>query len=254
MGKQFLAKLASCAFIAGGVSLMAWTGVCHVADMRALAREVQVRTVYERDDGVKASVVPEEDSEVVGEVLGTDSDMKVKKVVEYKDCLVIPRCGITAPIIEGTDSYALHRGIGHFKDTPAVGEVGNASYAGHYSAIYDCIFDRLPEIKMFDRIWGYDSNGERYAYYVTDKFIVEPDAIEVVGKIDSDGRWLTLVTCCNGGLQRFIVRAKIMGKSELKSAKREFNATKYQRMYRINDEIDDCREELNYFCDGMFYQ
>ena len=119
--------------------------------------------------------------------------------------LRIPRLAIEAPVLEGTDDWALNRGIGHIAETAAVGARGNSGLAGHR----DGFFRALKDVAQGDRIELETLDGVR-TYLVERTWIVSPEDVSVLDPVDA--RAITLVTCypfyfVGSAPQRFIVRA-----------------------------------------------
>ncbi|MGD0908756.1 MAG: class D sortase [Candidatus Acidiferrales bacterium] len=122
----------------------------------------------------------------------------------------IPRIGLTAMIMEGTDGRTLRRAVGHIRGTPLPGEQGNVAIAGHR----DTFFRPLRNILQDDEITLTTLNGS-YRYLVDSTQVVPPEDTQVLD--NSDDTTLTLVTCypfyfVGPAPKRFIVRAhKIPG-------------------------------------------
>jgi sortase A len=122
----------------------------------------------------------------------------------------IPRIGLTAMIMEGTDGRTLRRAVGHIRGTPLPGEQGNAAIAGHR----DTFFRPLRNVLRDDEITLTTLNGS-YRYVVDSTEVVPPEDTQVLD--NSDDTTLTLVTCypfyfVGPAPKRFIVRAhKIPG-------------------------------------------
>jgi len=117
----------------------------------------------------------------------------------------IPRIGLTAMIMEGTDGRTLRRAVGHVPGTPLPGERGNAAIAGHR----DTFFRPLRNIREDDEITLTTLNGS-YRYLVDSTQVVPPEDTQVLD--NSDDTMLTLVTCypfyfVGPAPKRFIVRA-----------------------------------------------
>lgn len=164
------------------------------------------------------------------------SNMKLKKVKSYKNVMVIPSLGIKAIINEGVTSQAMSNGVGHFTDSVKCGQYGNTCYAGHYSDIYNCIFNDLPKIKVYDEINLYDKKGKKYTYYVTCKYVTEPTDMSVLNQ-DTSVRKLTIVTCSDKGRKRLIIEGMLLSKKELQDFKRKAQEGK-------NIEIADAIEKI----------
>jgi sortase A len=119
----------------------------------------------------------------------------------------IPRIGVEAPVLEGTDDITLNRGVGHIATTARFGETGNVGIAGHR----DGFFRGLRNIKVGDRI-DLEEPGRMETYIVDQLEIVNPANVNV---LRSSGKpALTLVTCypfyyIGTAPQRFIVHASL---------------------------------------------
>lgn len=117
----------------------------------------------------------------------------------------VRRIGLTAMIVEGTDTKALRRAVGHVTGTALPGEQGNIAIAGHR----DTFFRALRNIRTNDEITLTTLNGT-YTYQVDYTRVVGPDDTEVISA--SAYPVLTLVTCypfyyVGPAPERFVVRA-----------------------------------------------
>lgn len=117
----------------------------------------------------------------------------------------ISTIGLTAMILEGTDTATLRRAVGHIPGTSLPGQEGNVALAGHR----DTFFRPLRKIRENDEITLTTLYGS-YRYRVESTRIVEPEDTAVLN--ESDEATLTLVTCypfnfLGSAPQRFIVRA-----------------------------------------------
>lgn len=113
--------------------------------------------------------------------------------------------GLSAMILEGTDTKTLRRAVGHITHTAPPGQQGNVAIAGHR----DTFFRGLRNIQKDDEITLTTLNGT-YRYRVDSTQVVEPEDIWVLNH--SEDAILTLVTCypfyfVGPAPQRFIVRA-----------------------------------------------
>lgn len=125
--------------------------------------------------------------------------------------LSIPKLGIETKVLEGTDDYTLAIATGHMKDTGEVGK-GNYCIAGHTGANKDYIFNGLEDISYGERMDLISKEGVCYTYYVTEKFVVEPEDVWILSDF-ADTR-LTLITCTENGSKRLIVVGTLMTESE----------------------------------------
>jgi len=118
----------------------------------------------------------------------------------------IPRLGLSAIVLEGTDTTTLRRAVGHISGTPLPGQAGNVGMSGHR----DTFFRPLRNIRQNDVITVTTVIGE-YRYRVVSTRIVSPLDVSV---LDPSGHEiLTLVTCypfyfVGSAPKRFIVRAE----------------------------------------------
>ena len=165
-----------------------------------------------------------------------DADMEVAEITTFQNVLEVPSCGIQVPLIEGVDSAALRKGAGHFTETANIGEEGNACYAGHYSTIYNCIFNNLPNVKLYDEVIGYNAKGEKTIYYVISKYVTTPDNISVLTQYE-DTKDLTLVTCSENGTRRLIIQCRALDKEALDQFRRESEREKRESLYSLADGI-----------------
>jgi sortase A len=120
--------------------------------------------------------------------------------------IAIPRLGLSAIVMEGTDSAILRRAAGHISGTALPGEPGNVGIAAHR----DTLFRPLRNIRRDDIITLTTLLGE-YRYRVVSTRIVSPNDVAVLDP--SRNEILTLVTCypfyfVGSAPHRFIVRAE----------------------------------------------
>lgn len=118
----------------------------------------------------------------------------------------IPRLKLSAIVIEGDDSKALRRAVGHIIGSPLPGQTGNVALTGHR----DTFFRPLRDIRRDDTIVVTTLQGE-YRYRVVSTKVVGPNDIAVLDP--SVDEILTLVTCypfyfVGAAPERFIVRAE----------------------------------------------
>ncbi len=119
--------------------------------------------------------------------------------------LRIPRIGMEAPVLRGTDEASLNRGLGWIAGTAEPGAKGNTGVAGHR----DGYFRVLKDVGAGDVIELETKDGV-LEYVVESTTIIEPENVGVLAP--TEGPALTLVTCypfyyVGSAPQRFIVRA-----------------------------------------------
>ncbi|MFD9813215.1 class E sortase [Streptomyces sp. NPDC059080] len=116
--------------------------------------------------------------------------------------MYIPRFGAewSKPVLEGTGTGVLRRGLGHYAVTARLGEVGNFSVAGHRRT-YGDPFKDFPRLRPGDAVVV--SDGTTWFTYRIDRrpYRTLPDDIGVIDSVPrasgyrGPGRYLTLTTC-----------------------------------------------------------
>ncbi|MEU3713092.1 class E sortase [Streptomyces catenulae] len=116
--------------------------------------------------------------------------------------MYIPRLGAdwSKPVLEGTGTDVLRRGLGHYAATARLGAVGNFSVAGHRRT-YGDPFKDFPLLRPGDAVVV--SDGTTWFTYRIDRrpYRTLPDDIGVIDPVPrasgyrGPGRYLTLTTC-----------------------------------------------------------
>ena len=204
-----------------------------------LMGELSSRVMYTSESSENSEEATQDDESSLlesPEFSPVDADMEVAEITTFQNVLEVPSCDIQVPLIEGVDSAALRKGAGHFTETANIGEEGNACYAGHYSTIYNCIFNNLPNVKLYDEVIGYNAKSEKTIYYVISKYVTTPDNISVLTQYE-DTKDLTLVTCSENGTRRLIIQCRALDKEALDQFRRESEREKRESLYSLADSI-----------------
>lgn len=116
--------------------------------------------------------------------------------------MYIPRLGFTwnKPVLEGTATGTLKKGLGHYAETARLGQKGNFAVAGHRRT-YGDPFKDFPQLRRGDAVVLTD--GTTWFTYRIDKgpYKTVPSDIEVIDPVPRtsgytrSGRYLTLTTC-----------------------------------------------------------
>jgi sortase A len=119
----------------------------------------------------------------------------------------IPRLGLSAVVLAGSDARTLRRSVGHIPGTALPGAVGNVGLAGHR----DTFFRRLQDVRPDDEVVFTTVDGV-YRYRVQRTDVVKPTDVWVLNPTAT--ATLTLVTCypftyIGPAPERFIVRASM---------------------------------------------
>ncbi|MEU5533560.1 class E sortase [Streptomyces sp. NPDC020362] len=116
--------------------------------------------------------------------------------------MYIPRLGFTwnKPVLEGTGTDVLKKGLGHYAATARLGQGGNFAVAGHRRT-YGDPFKDFPRLRPGDAVVLTD--GSTWFTYRIDKgpYKTVPTDVEVIDPVPRKsgytrpGRYLTLTTC-----------------------------------------------------------
>ncbi|MGW1072175.1 class E sortase [Streptomyces sp. NPDC002537] len=116
--------------------------------------------------------------------------------------MYIPRLGSgwAKPVLQGTGTEVLKRGLGHYDRTARPGETGNFAVAGHRRT-YGDPFKDLPELRAGDAVvltdgttwFTYRVDGAPYRTRPDDTGVIDPVPAE--SGYREPGRYLTLTTC-----------------------------------------------------------
>lgn len=122
--------------------------------------------------------------------------------------LTIPALKQTFPIIQGTGTDELEKGVGHFAQTVLPGEDDNCVLSGHR----DTVFTKLGELKIGDQLIVKTSAGI-FTYKIKNSRIVDKDDRTVI--VPTDHAVLTLTTCypfrfIGNAQRRYILTADLM--------------------------------------------
>ncbi|MGW4539101.1 class E sortase [Streptomyces chartreusis] len=144
--------------------------------------------------------------------------------------MYIPRLGFTwnKPVLEGTATKTLKKGLGHYANTAQLGQKGNFSVAGHRRT-YGDPFKDFPRLRPGDAVVLTD--GTTWFTYRIDKgpHKTLPADVEVIDPVPRksgytrEGRYLTLTTCDPewGHSHRLIVWAHLDSTQPVEAGKPE---------------------------------
>ncbi|WP_246201542.1 class E sortase [Streptomyces alboniger] len=162
-------------------------------------------------------------------------DASPKKPAPYEDgepfaVMYIPRFGFTwnKPVLQGTGTDVLKKGLGHYASTAQLGQKGNFSVAGHRRT-YGDPFKDFPKLRPNDAVvltdgatwFTYRVDGEPYRTLPGDIGVI--DAVPRKSGFDGPGRYLTLTTCEPewGHSHRLIVWARLDATQPVEAGKPE---------------------------------
>lgn len=145
------------------------------------------------------------------------------KPAAYRDgeafaVMYVPRFGEewAKPVLQGTKTDTLKKGLGRYARTVRLGAVGNFSVAGHRRT-YGDPFKDFPRLREGDAVVLRDRTTWSTYRIVNKPYKTFPSDVEVVGPVPlkpgfvSPGRYLTLTTCDPewGHSHRLIVWARL---------------------------------------------
>ncbi|MDD5146946.1 MAG: class E sortase [Candidatus Daviesbacteria bacterium] len=114
------------------------------------------------------------------------------------------------------DTNYLSESLAHLSGSALPGEKGNVFISGHsalskLSAIKSVPFSKLPELKKGDQIIV-ETLGSKFVYEVSDFKVVDPTDLSVVEAPETQGRYISLMTCVPPGLnlKRLVVLGKMI--------------------------------------------
>ncbi len=116
--------------------------------------------------------------------------------------LSLERLGIKVTVVEGIEKHSLRISAGHFEESAMAGG-GNFAIAGHSSVLYTCLFNKLHEALIGDRIEVLTKDA-KHIYEVTGMYVVSDTELGYIGK--SEESIITIVTCTDMGRRRLIIR------------------------------------------------
>lgn len=173
----------------------------HAAEMK----EKKAKSKNRKSDKIKKGKTDEknEDSERMESIVIDDANAI--------GVISIPSIKLQYLVYEGTSDYILSKGIGHYETSEMFGEKGNCVLAGHTGSYDGVFFDRLPDLQSGDQIIITDVIKKTYIYSVEKCYKTSPDDESIVGKpSEQNEKWLTLVTCADGGQNRYVCRCKFV--------------------------------------------
>src|SRR5450631_2145083 len=130
----------------------------------------------------------------------------------------IPRFGAdyARPVLQGTDTDTLTKGIAHYPGTAFPGQVGNFAVAGHRTT-YGKPFSDIDLLHSGDII-VVETKSSYFVYAVDHHVVVTPDQVEVIAAVPQHPgvhpkqAWLTMTACHPrfSANQRYVVFAKLV--------------------------------------------
>ena len=164
-----------------------------------------------------------QDAQVLGVSIQTSdnfpgfvSSLKREGAISYGQFnLTIPKLNINKASVE-VDSNNLSKGLVHLPGSALPGEKGNVFVSGHSAlsrlfSLKNALFANLTDLKKGDEIIV-EANGAKFKYQVTQLKVVDPADTSVIIPPDTQGRYISLMTCVPPGLnfKRLVVLGKMI--------------------------------------------
>jgi len=122
--------------------------------------------------------------------------------------LRIPRIGVSAVVVEGTEASDLRNGPGHYPATPLPGEHGTIGVAGHRTT-YGAWFRHIDSLRPGDALSLTMPYG-RFTYRVERTRIVLPTALWVTRRVAYDRLILSACHPLYSAAKRIVVFARLV--------------------------------------------
>lgn len=163
--------------------------------------------VNEKESKEETEVIEEKNEESTDEnantMIYTAEDGKKYEVI---GTLNIPSLGIKYPVLSSTSEALLKISLNKYWG-PNPHEVGNLCILGH-NYENTKFFSKLHNIEIGDVVQLTDINGKTLDYIVYETDIVDPNNNDCTSQLTNGHTEITLITCHNKALQRFIVKAR----------------------------------------------
>lgn len=129
--------------------------------------------------------------------------------------LSIPRLNIDKAQVL-VDSNDLSNNLAHLPGSALPGEKGNVFISGHsvlsqFFSLKKALFGNLTDLKKGDQILV-EALGVKFRYEVSQLRVVDPKDLSVINAPDTQGRYISLMTCVPPGLnfKRLIILGKMI--------------------------------------------
>lgn len=131
--------------------------------------------------------------------------------IEYEGYQVIgivkiEKINIEYPILNESSEASMKKSIIKFWGDK-LNQIGNVTLAGHNN-MDGTMFGKINKLEIEDEIKIIDLYNNEVTYKIFDKYITDPNDIDVVKNTEEESKEITLITCINGNKNRLIIKAK----------------------------------------------
>lgn len=139
---------------------------------------------------------------------GQVTKSRVNNTADAIGAIAVPSVNMYLPIMKGLSDDAMSTGGGTMRPDQVMGK-GNYPLAGHYMTAKGVLFSPLENTKIGEKV--YLTNLDKiYVYRIYMKKIVDPTAVWLVDNTKQN--IVTLITCADGGVNRWAIRGKLIAK------------------------------------------
>ncbi|MDO4912305.1 MAG: class A sortase [Lactobacillus sp.] len=131
---------------------------------------------------------------------------RIKNTANAIGAIAIPKVKLYLPIMLGLSDDSLSTGGGTMRADQKMGE-GNYPLAGHYMTAKGILFSPLENTKIGQKVYLTDLK-KVYVYKIYYKKVVDPTSVWLVD--NTEKKIVTLITCADGGINRWAVRGNLI--------------------------------------------
>lgn len=131
--------------------------------------------------------------------------------IEYEGYQVIgtikiEKIDLEYPILNISNEETMKKSVTKFWGEK-VNEVGNVSLTAHNN-IDGTMFGKIKNLENGDKITILDLNNNSIDYQIFDKYVTDPNDVDIVKSVEEGTKEITLITCTNRGKNRLIIKAR----------------------------------------------
>ena len=212
-----LARILSTVLITAGLVVMADVGLtlAYKEPISSLYGEIKQHAAAKQLADLESQYPSKGDLRAIAGVHGLEQKAKIlaRRFGEHADTgeaigrIIIPRIGLNAVIVQGTDTSSLQKGPGHYPNTPFPGEGGTVGIAGHRTT-YLAPFRHIDSIKPGDHV-TLEMPYATFTYRVQKHEIVDPSRVGIVHKVGYERLVMTACHPLYSASQRYAVFARL---------------------------------------------
>lgn len=131
--------------------------------------------------------------------------------IEYEGYQVIgtikiEKINIEYPILNESNEASMKKSITKFWGDK-INQIGNVTLSGHNN-MDGTMFGKIRKLEIGDKITILDLYNNEVTYEIFNKYVTDPNDVNVVKNTEEETKEITLITCTNGNKNRLIIKAK----------------------------------------------